>query len=278
MCRQHHTRVSPATYSTWHQPLVWGTLTRPEERYLTSALLMASVWYRSTATRSCPPAPPSARPTFARGDCATIVDYILLPTTASPATLAECEVVPHTSVDVHGVGSDHAPVLLPCLPQPPRATARGKQRATLRLERLSDPATRKSFQAAVKRDSVHLHSALTPPPATDPQQAQAQVDAAATAVLSLLVQAAEATLGFRTVVPGVTKSWMTTHVAEICARRRLAFARHELDPSPENLQRFHAANKLARLTCRAAQRKRKAQREISAQTHWCNAPGSRAAW
>jgi hypothetical protein len=32
------------------------------------------------------------------------------------------------------------------------------------------------------------------------------------------------------VVPGVTKSWMTTHVAEICARRRIAFARHKLDP------------------------------------------------
>jgi hypothetical protein len=121
---------------------------------------------------------------------------------------------------------------------------------TLRLERLSDPATRKSFQAAVERDSVHLHSVLTPPPATDPQQAQSQVDAAAAAVLSLLVQAAAATLGFRTVVPGVTKSWMTTQVAEICARRRLAFARHKLDPSPENLQRFHVANELARLTCR----------------------------
>jgi hypothetical protein len=191
-----------------------------------------------------------ARPTSARGDCATIVDYILVPTTASLAGSAECRVVPHTSVDVHGVGSDHAPVLLPCPPQPPRAPARGKRRATLRLERLSDPATQNSFQAAVARDSVHLLSVLTPLPATDPQQAQSQVDAAAAAVLSLVVQAAADTLGFRTVVPGVTKPWITTHVAEICARRRLA-ARHKLDPLPENLQRFHAANELARLkTCK----------------------------
>jgi hypothetical protein len=58
MCRQHHIRVSPASCSTWHQLLVWGALTRPVERYLTSALLMASMWYLSMSTRSCPPARP----------------------------------------------------------------------------------------------------------------------------------------------------------------------------------------------------------------------------
>jgi hypothetical protein len=85
-------------------------------------------------------------------------------------------------------------------------------------------------------------------------------------------------LGYRTVVPGVTKAWMTPHAAEICARRRLAFARHELDLSPENLQRFHAAHELSRVTCRAVQRERKHQQDITAQAHWRTAPGSRAAW
>jgi hypothetical protein len=58
MCRQHHTRVSPVTCSIWHQLLVWETLTSPVERYLISVLFMASVWFHSTSTRSCPPAPP----------------------------------------------------------------------------------------------------------------------------------------------------------------------------------------------------------------------------
>jgi hypothetical protein len=52
---------------------------------------------------------------------------------------------------------------------------------------------------------------------------QLQVDAAAEAVLSLLKQAAAAALGYRTVVHGVTNSWMTPHVgcfaAPGCPRR-----------------------------------------------------------
>jgi hypothetical protein len=94
---------------------------------------------------------------------------------------------------------------------------------------------KKSYQAAVLRGSVHLFLVSTPPPATKHQHAQLQVDVAA-AVLSLLKQAAASTLGYYTVVPGGAKSWMTPHVAETCARRRLAS--HQLDPSPENLQRF----------------------------------------
>jgi hypothetical protein len=80
--------------------------------------------------------PLSARPTFTRGYCATIVDYIFVPTNDSWTSSAECEVVPHTSIDVHGVGSEHAPVLLPCPPRPPRASACGKRRDTLRARRL----------------------------------------------------------------------------------------------------------------------------------------------
>jgi hypothetical protein len=42
-----------------------------------------------------------ARPTFVRGNCATIVDYILLHSNSSSAKSAQCEVVPHNSTDVH---------------------------------------------------------------------------------------------------------------------------------------------------------------------------------
>jgi hypothetical protein len=56
--------------------------------------------------------PPVARSTFVRGTCATIVDYILLPSNCSSENPAVCEVVPHDSTDVQGVSSDHSPVLL----------------------------------------------------------------------------------------------------------------------------------------------------------------------
>jgi hypothetical protein len=78
--------------------------------------------------------------------------------------------------------------------------------------------------------------------------------------------------------PGVTKPWMTRQVADVCARRRPAFARHKLDLSPLNLDHFKAADELARIICRAAQRRQKRQQEYSAQDHSRTAPGSRAAW
>jgi hypothetical protein len=45
---------------------------------------------------------------------------------------------------------------------------------------------------------------LQPPTANDRQHAQSQVDAACSAVVSMLRKAAADTLGHRTVVPGVT--------------------------------------------------------------------------
>jgi hypothetical protein len=59
-------------------------------------------------------------PRFLHGTCATIVDYILLPSNCPSENPAVCEVVPHDSTDVYGVSSGHSPILLPCLPQPRR--------------------------------------------------------------------------------------------------------------------------------------------------------------
>jgi hypothetical protein len=101
---------------------------------------------------------------------------------------------------------------------------------------------------------------------------------ACSAVVSLLRKAAADTPGHRTLVPGVKKPWMTRHVADVCARRRLAFARQKLDPSPLNLDHFKAGDDLACINCRAAQRRQKRQQEDSAHDHWRTAPGSRAAW
>jgi hypothetical protein len=116
-----------------------------------------------------------------------------------------------------------------------------------------DPETRQRSHQTVKHSSARLLPLLQPPPATDRQHAQSQVDLACSEVVSLPRKAAADTLGHLTVVPGVTKPWMTRDVADACARRRLAFARNKLDPCPVNLDRFKAADELARMTCRAAQ-------------------------
>jgi hypothetical protein len=146
------------------------------------------------------------------------------------------------------------------------------------MELLREPETCQRFHRAVEQNFAHLLPLLQPPPATDRQSAQTQVDTARSVVISVLREAATDTLGYRTVVPGVTKPWVTRHVADVCAQRRLAFARHKLDPSPLNLDRFKAVEKLARISCRAAQRRQKRQQEASAQDHWLTAPGSRVAW
>jgi hypothetical protein len=136
------TRLSPATCFIWFQLLVSGTPTLPAWSYLTSALLMASGLFPSTSICSCPRAPSWPALPSHEGNAkpsSTISSYL---PGLSPSS-AQCEVVPQTSADVHGVGSDHAPVLLPCPPHPPRAPARGNRRVTLRLERLFDPTTKK---------------------------------------------------------------------------------------------------------------------------------------
>jgi hypothetical protein len=206
--------------------------------------------------------PPVARPTFVRGKFATIVDYILLPSNCSAENPALCEVVPHDSIAVYGVSSDHLCILLPYLPQPPRTPTRGRRRVTLRMELLNNSETCERFRrVVVEQKPADLLSLLQPPPANERQHAQSQVDAACSAVVSLLRNAAADTLGHRTVVPGTTKPWMPQHVADVCARRFLAFARRKLDPSPLNLDHFKAADELARITCRAAQRRQKRQQE-----------------
>jgi hypothetical protein len=192
------------------------------------------------AHRSPADGPPGARPTFVRGKSAAIVDYILLSSTCSAANPPLCEVVPHDSTDVHGVSSDHSPILLPCLPQPLRTPTRERRRVTLRMELLYGPETCHRFRRVVEQSSADLLPLLQPPPATDRQHAPSHADAACSAVISMLRKAAADTLGHRTVVPGVTRPWMTRHVADVCARRCLAFARHNLDPSPLNLDHFKA--------------------------------------
>jgi hypothetical protein len=86
------------------------------------------------AHRSPADGPTVARPTFVQGKSLTIVDYILLPSTCSAANPPLCEVVPHDSTNVYGVSSDYSPILLPCLPHPPRTPTRGRRRVTLRME------------------------------------------------------------------------------------------------------------------------------------------------
>jgi hypothetical protein len=156
-----------------------------------------------------------------RGICATIVDCILHPSNCPSANPALCEVVSHDSTDVFGVGSDHSPILLPCLPQPPRTPTRGRSRLTLRMELFYDPEMSQRFRRVVEQNSADLLPLLQPLPANDRQHAQAQVDAACSVVIAMLRKAAADTLGHRMVVPGVTKPWMTRHVADVCARRRL---------------------------------------------------------
>jgi hypothetical protein len=90
--------------------------------------------------------PPVARPTFVRSKLATIVDYILLLSDCSAENPGLCQVVPHDSTDVYGVSSDHSPILLPCLPQPPRTPTRGRSRVTLRMELLYDSETCERFR------------------------------------------------------------------------------------------------------------------------------------
>jgi hypothetical protein len=146
------------------------------------------------------------------------------------------------------------------------------------MELLHEPETCERFHRAVAHNFSHLLPLLQPPPATDRQSAKAQVYTACSALIYVLRQAATDTLRHRTVVPGVTKPLLTRQGPDICARRRLAFARHKLEPSPINLDCFKAADELARTTCRAAQRRQKRQQEASAQRHWHTAPGSHAAW
>jgi hypothetical protein len=124
---------------------------------------------------------PVARTTFVRVHCATIVDYILLPSNCSSVNPAVCEVVPHDSTYVYGVSSDHLPILLPCLPQPPRTPTHRPRKATLRMELLREPETCQLFHRAVDQNFAHLLPLLQPPPAADRQSAQTQVDTACSA-------------------------------------------------------------------------------------------------
>jgi hypothetical protein len=89
------------------------------------------------------------------------------------------------------------------------------------MEVVYDPETCERFRV-VERSSADLLALLQPPAANDRQHAQSQVDAACSTVFSLLSKAAADTLGYRTVVSGVTKPWMTRPEADVCARRSLA--------------------------------------------------------
>jgi hypothetical protein len=93
------------------------------------------------------------------------------------------------------------------------------------------------------------------------------VDLVCSEVVSLPRKAAADTLGHRMVVPGVTKPWMTRDVADACARRRLTFAHHKLDPCPVNLDRFKFTSwedvKLSRGLARLGSNPGPAERHLS---------------
>ncbi len=159
---------------------------------------------------------PSCRPTFVRGVCRSCIDYIVAsvpnPQHSPVTTLL------HTAQHVVDCGTDHVPVLAPCLPTlRPAVRRRAPASIRWRLERLHDDDVLQHYQDELDRrlesDAARTHDA-PPAPVPSPQRLADTLAAA-------LRGAATAALGTRTVVPGITKSWMTASVsAAIAARRR----------------------------------------------------------
>jgi endonuclease/exonuclease/phosphatase family metal-dependent hydrolase len=201
----------------------------------------------------------SARnPTYSRrsdtGTARSCIDYIL----ASTGSTWETKTISFECAAVAACGSDHAPVLAACLPEPRRRDTAARVPVTKwRLERLRDPSTAENFGATVHA-SLRRSAAAA---ASGPQRLADELDTA-------LRSAASVVLGTRCVVPGITQPWMTPQIAASIRQRRrslvalrsaelnLAKARRPALPTARQrtgaLPALVAAVDSARVTCATA--------------------------
>jgi endonuclease/exonuclease/phosphatase family metal-dependent hydrolase len=219
----------------------------------------ASVWTHTCRNRSC-------------------VDHIIGDKSALSWSLS-ARLLPMSAPDVRVIGSDHAPLLVTaplCRPNPitpPRIVIK-----RWRLNRLRDPAVEVAYRAALTRQCASLAHLFTELHHSD-GDAAALLSRLTDAVVSAFVQAAQSTIGEKTIVLGRTKPWVTTPaVAKAVACRQFMHARWKARSTPAHEAALLAADEHAKRLvnmCKMRYNKRHAQlcRDL-----WKDAPGSRDAW
>ena len=175
-----------------------------------------------------------ALPTYGSGPHRTTVDHIIAsaPDGVAPASPTPCYTLygDPAHPGLSGINSDHCPVIMNPPGRAPRTAARRSKTTRWHVSRLADPEVRRDYQAAVAqraRDSRLMSIAETAPSGD-----QDAVDACATEALDILEGAAEATVGVKTVIHGVTKPFMTEKLRTAWERRRVAYRVCLAHPEP----------------------------------------------
>jgi endonuclease/exonuclease/phosphatase family metal-dependent hydrolase len=206
----------------------------------------------------------------------TMVDHIIGPQSLLAWTHTVTH-IPSTEADVQCCGSDHTPVTITL---PLRATSEkpiSTTRLSWRLDNLQKPASHTAYLSAIQ-DHAHIFENAKRHALHANTLTQEGLNSVTSALLDVIGEAAQASIGQRRIRPGVSKPWMTPELRRTLDTKHQVHAAWRRDPQPATAAAVIAADAKAKTELREAHRKH-AKTQASNVNKICKeAPGSHMAF